>query len=155
LYDEELEAMSYYGLAKIYIMKGLKEKAVAFINKAIELNPDLLKKASSEPIFKTIKEYITVSVNMNEQEPEEKIVREEDFMDVPYTKELGEKKAQEHLEDTTSLVQEISENTDREKASRIVTNIINRERLKKMLEEEQTNLNEKENELNKQNNDNN
>ena len=147
LYDEELEAMSYYGLAKIYIIKGLKEKAVAFINKAIELNPKLLKKASNEQIFNSIKEYITVSVNMNEKEPEEEVAKEEDFMDVPYTKELGEKQAQIHLEDTTSLVQEISENTDRERASRIVTNIINKERLRKMLEEEQNTLNQKEDEL--------
>ena len=153
LYDEELEAMSYYGLAKIYIVKGLKERAIMFINKAIEIDPSLLKKASSEQIFKSIKEYITVSVNMDEKEPEEKVMTEEDFMDTPYTKELGEKQAQAHLEDTTTLVQEIHENTDRQKASQIVTNIINKEKLRRMLEEEKNGLEEKTN-IEKQKNDN-
>ena len=144
IYDEELEAMSYYGLAKIYIIKGLKEKAINFINKAIEIDPSLLKKAYSEKIFKSIKEYITVSVKMDEKEPEEKVLTDEDFMDIPYTKELGEKQAQAHLEDTTNLVREISENTDKQRASNMVTNIINKEKLRKMLEEEQKELNEKE-----------
>lgn len=146
IYDEELEAMSYYGLAKIYIIKGLREKAITFINKAIEINASLLKKASKDPIFKDIKEYITVSVKMDEKEPEEQTI-EEDLIDMPYTKELGEKQAQVHLEDTTSLVHEINENTDKERASRIVSNIINKEKLKKMLEEEKSELEEKENTL--------
>ncbi|MBR2290346.1 MAG: tetratricopeptide repeat protein [Clostridia bacterium] len=144
LYDEELEAMAYYGLAKVYVLKGLKEKAITFMNKAIELDPELLQKATREPVFKTIREYITVSVNMDAAEPEEKVLTDEDFMDIPYTRELGEKKAQEHLEDTTSLVREISDNTDRQKASEIVNNIINKEKLKKMLEEEQGSLDENE-----------
>ena len=155
LYDDELEAMSYYGLAKIYVLKGLKEKAITFINKAIEIDPSLLKKASKEQIFKSIKEYITVSVKMDEIEPEEKVLTDEDFMDIPYTKELGEKQAQIHLEDTTNLVQEINENTERQKASEFVTNIINKEKLRKMLEEEQKDLDEKEDNVEeKQNNEN-
>lgn len=143
LYDDELEAMSYYSLAKIYVLKGLKEKAINFINKAIEIDSTLLKKASNEKIFNAIKEYITVSVKMNKEEPEEKVLTDEDFMDVPYTKELGEKQAQEHLEDTTSLVQEISENTNREKTNKMVDNIINKEKLKKMLEQEEKQLDDK------------
>lgn len=155
LYDEELEAMSYYGLAKIYILKGLKEKAITFVNKAIEIDPSLLKKASKEQIFKSIREYITVSVKMDEKEPEEKVLTDEDFMDIPYTKELGEKQAQIHLEDTTNLVQEINENTEKQRASQIVTNIINKEKLRKMLEEEQNELvDKKENLDEKQKNDN-
>ena len=139
LYDDELEAMSYYGLAKIYVIKGLKEKAIVFINKAIEIDSSLLKKASNEKLFETIKEYITVSVKMDEKEPEEKVLTDEDFMDVQYTKELGEKQAQVHLEDTTNLVHEIKVNTEKQKAEEIVTNIINKEKLKKMLEEEEKN----------------
>ena len=147
LYDEELEAMSYYGLAKVYIIKGLREKAITFVNKAIEIDARLLKKASKEPVFKDIKEYITVSVKMDEKEDpeEEKQVEDDLFMDLPYTKEIGEKQAQVHLEDTTTLVHEINENTDKQKASQIVSNIINKEKLKKMLEEEQTEVEEKEN----------
>ena len=118
LYDEELEAMAYYGLAKVYVLKGLKEKAITFVNKAIEIDPSLLKKASNEKIFESIKEYITVSVKMDEKEPEEKVLTDEDFMDIPYTKELGEKQAQAHLEDTTNLVQEISDNTKQQRVRR-------------------------------------
>lgn len=143
LYDDELEAMSYYGLAKIYIIKGLKEKAIVFINKAIEIDSSLLKKASSEKLFEAIKEYITVSVKMDEKEPEEKVLTDEDFMDVQYTKELGEKQAQVHLEDTTNLVHEIKANTEKQKVEEIVTNIINKEKLRKMLEEEKNQLDDK------------
>lgn len=143
LYDDELEAMSYYGLAKIYVIKGLKEKAIVFINKAIEIDSSLLKKASNEKLFETIKEYITVSVKMDEKEPEEKVLTDEDFMDVQYTKELGEKQAQVHLEDTTNLVHEIKANTEKQKAEEIVTNIINKEKLRKMLEEEKNQLDDK------------
>ena len=35
---EELEAMSYYQLAKIYVYKGEKDKAINFLNKAIEVS---------------------------------------------------------------------------------------------------------------------
>ena len=68
LYDESLEASSYYQLAKIYVLKGAREKAINFINKAIEIDPKLLKKAGKEKIFEEIKQYFTVSVKMNEKE---------------------------------------------------------------------------------------
>ena len=51
----ELEAMSYYQLAKIYIYKGEKDKAISFLNKAIELAPLLLKRAAKEKAFEKIK----------------------------------------------------------------------------------------------------
>ena len=137
LYGDELEAMSYYQLAKIYMLKGLREKAITFVNKSIEIEPSLLKKASKEKIFKSIKEYITVSVDMEAKEPEEKVLTDEDFMDPIYNKEVGEKIAQQHLEETTSLVEDISENTEKQKISEKVTNIINKEKLKKLLEEEE------------------
>jgi tetratricopeptide (TPR) repeat protein len=137
IYDEDLEAMSYYQLAKIYLIKGYKEKAITFINKAIEIDSSLLKKASEERLFESIREYITVSVKMNEKEAEEKVLTDEDFMDPVYTKEVGEKNAQRHLEETTSLVDNINENTTKQIVSEKVTNIINREKLKRLLEEEE------------------
>ena len=70
--EEELEPWAYYQLAKVYILKGEKYKAITFLNKAIELAPLLLKKASREKAFEKIKEYITVSVKMDEKEDEEK-----------------------------------------------------------------------------------
>ena len=127
LYDEDLEAMSYYQLAKIYAIKGLKEKAINFVNKAIEIDPKLLKKAEKEKIFDGIKEYITVSVKMDD------ISEKEEKEKVENTKINDEIEAQKHLENTTELVQKINENTISEK----VTNIINKEKLKQLLEQEQ------------------
>lgn len=152
LYDEGLEAMAYYGLAKVYAIKGMREKAVTFINKAIEIDSSLLEKASKEKLFQSIKEYITVSVKMDEKEPEEKVLTDADFMEPEYTKEIGEKRAQVHLEDTTNLVNEIRENTEKQKAEEAVTNIINKEKLKKMLEDEKENLEEKDQEKQKNEN---
>jgi tetratricopeptide (TPR) repeat protein len=154
LYDEDLEAMSYYQLAKIYVLKGEKEKAITFINKAIEIDKSLLQKATSEKIFEKIKEYITVSVNMEEKEQEEKVLTDEDFMDPVYTKEVGETNARQHLEETTSLVEEINENTAKQRVSEKVTNIINREKLKKLLEEEELQNSKEETEEEKQKNEN-
>jgi len=136
LYDDELEAMSYYQLAKIFLLKGLKEKAINFVNKAIEIDPELLKKASKEKLFQSIKQYFTVSVKMDEKEPEEKVLTDEDFEEPKYNRELGEKIAQQHLEETTSLVEDINENTVKQKVSEKVTNIINKEMLRKLLDEE-------------------
>ena len=136
LYDEKLEAKSYYQLAKIYVLKGQKEKAITFINKAIEIDKSLLKKVSKDKIFNSIKQYITVSVKMDEKEQEEKVLTDEDFMDPVYSKEMGEKFAQLHLEETTTLVEDINENTIKQKASEKVTDIINKEKLNKILEEE-------------------
>lgn len=137
LYGDDLEAMSYYQLAKIYVIKGQKEKAINFLNKAIEIDKTLLKKASKEKLFQNIKQYITVSVKLDEKEPEEKVLTDEDFMDPVYTKEVEEKIAQEHLEKTTTLVEDINENTVKQRVSEKVTNIINKEKLKKLLEEEE------------------
>lgn len=140
LYDEDLEAMSYYQLAKIYIIKGLREKAINFVNKAIEIDPSLLKKASKERLFEDIKQYFTVSVKMDEKEEEKnKNIIDMDELEVKpqYNKEVGEKQAQIHLEETTSLVEEIKQNTSRQKVEEKVTNIINREKLKRLLEEEE------------------
>ena len=44
LYDKDLEAMSYYQLARIYARRGEKDKALEFLNKSIELDHRLLKK---------------------------------------------------------------------------------------------------------------
>ncbi len=58
LYSKELEAMAYFELAKIYMLKGEKEKAITFVNKAIELESSFKKKAEGEPILIPIKAYI-------------------------------------------------------------------------------------------------
>ena len=92
---------------------------------------------------------------MDEKEPEEKVLTEEDFMDPVYSKEIGEKNAQKHLEETTEIVQNINDNTVKQKAEEKVTNIINREKLKKMLEEEEVSLEDVEKQKNEEDDENN
>ena len=77
LYDE-FEAMSYYQLARIYAYKGEKDKAISFLNKAIELEPKLLKVAEKEKGFEKIREYITVSVKMEKDEKTNEETEEDD-----------------------------------------------------------------------------
>ena len=141
----ELEAMSYYQLAKIYIYKGEKDKAITFLNKAIELDPSLLKVAEKEKTFEKIKEYITVSVKMDEKESEE---REQAFEDEEEEKkseimEEQEKKARAYLEDTLRLVEDMSEAFTKQKVEEKVNYIFNKEKNKKELEEKEA-LKEKE-----------
>ena len=150
----ELEAMSYYQLAKIYIYKGEKDKAITFLNKAIELDPSLLKVAEKEKTFEKIKEYITVSVKMDEKEVEEKeIADEEDEEKKSEIMEEQEKKARAYLEDTLRLVEDMSEAFSKQKVEEKVNYIFNKEKNKKELEEKNKDLEkdkDKEKELSKE-----
>ncbi|MBO5398155.1 MAG: tetratricopeptide repeat protein [Clostridia bacterium] len=149
----DLEAMSYYQLAKIYALKGEKDKAINFINKAIELEPKLLKIAAKERAFKDIREHITVSVNMEEQEEKEQVEDEEKEEIQEDTKshvlKREERAAQIFLEETNNLIDEMNENTkkeEQEKLEKRVSNIIDMERLKKLEEIDNREELEKENE---------
>ena len=51
--------MSYYQLAKTYILNSDEIKAVNYIEYAIEIDPGYRYKAESEPLFKGIKDYLT------------------------------------------------------------------------------------------------
>lgn len=138
----DLEAMSYYQLAKICALKGEKDKAINFINKAIELEPKLLKLASKERAFRDIKEHITVSVNMKEKEDKIQEEYNEEQEEIKEDKKShilkrDERAAQIFLEETNSLIDDISENTEREEkeiVERHVSTIIDMERLKKLEE---------------------
>lgn len=157
LYDE-LEAMSYYQLAKIFALKGEKDKAINFINKAIELEPKFLKIAIKERAFKDIKEYITVSARMDmDGSYHDEIENAE--LDIiknnakSHILKREERAAQIYLEDTNNLIDDINENTEKEKEKekeheieRRVSNIIDMERLKKLEEIDKREENNKENE---------
>ncbi len=156
----ELEAMSYYQLAKICALKGEKDKAINFINKAIELEPKLLKIAAKDRAFKDIREYITVSVDMNEKA--EKVHEEEsdEIKNVQDKKthilKREERAAQIFLEETNNLIDEISENTDNKDQEKVKeleerepkrsSMIIDTERLKRLEEIDNREEQEKENE---------
>lgn len=102
LYSEELEAKAYFELAKIYMLKQEKEKAIVFVNKAIELDRGLKKKAEEEPLFIPIQLYIVVPkelpATINEKEEKSK------------KKKLSkkEKMAIEHLETMSGVVENLN-----------------------------------------------
>ena len=133
LYDEELEASAYYHLAKLFALKGEKEKAINFLNKSIELNPDLLHKAAKEVAFSEIKQYITVSVKMDE---EDELENEEDELKEKKKKYKNEEEVRKHLEDTNMLVENINDNTMRQLINEKVDDIFNREKEKQERQKE-------------------
>jgi len=128
----EFEAISYYQLAKIYALKGEKDKAINFLNKAIELDYALLKLAEKEKVFEEIKEYITLSAKVDKEEKEELIEELEEEKNVLKTQE---KIAVKYLEDTTKLVEEMSDGDSRQRITDKVDSIFNKEKLKKLKEE--------------------
>lgn len=94
----ELEADSYYELAKIYMIKNERDKAITFVNKAIELDGKYVEIVKNEPIFLIIKQYINLPIN----------VLEETKKDVKLSEK--EKKALEHLEETYELTKSLNVN---------------------------------------------
>lgn len=151
---EELEAMSYYQLAKVCALKGEKDKAITFINKAIELEPKLLKLAVKERAFRDIKEYITVSVNMEKEEAHEEESEENSNKDYKsHILKKEERAAQIYLEETNSLIDDMNANTEKakekqkvDKIEKRVSHIIDMERLKKLEEIDRREEQDKENE---------
>ena len=135
--------MSYYQLAKIYVHKGDKDKAINFLNKAIELEPSLLKIAEKEKTFEKIKEYITVSVKMDEQE----IVDEEELEDAEEQRSViltaQENEARKYLEDTLKLIEEMSESASKQRIDEKLNYIFGKEKNKNDIEPEEKKLDEK------------
>lgn len=130
----DLEAKSYYQLAKIYVLKGEKDRAITFLNKAIEIEPELLEIANKEKTFDTIKQHITVSARMDveKEENDEAQIEEKFFASL-------ENKARNYLESTNSLVRDMNENTVKEKIEKTVDKIIE-ENKQKNEEEKQKEL---------------
>lgn len=145
----KLEARSYYQLAKIYIYKGEKDKAINFLNKAIELDSKLLKIAEKDKTFKKIREFITVSVNMNEKEEEDDgrafIDEDEETFSTKRTfLEEQEEKAITYLQESFSLIEQMSENTTKQKVNERIDYLFNKEKQKKEKELEELELLKKE-----------
>ncbi len=123
----ELEAKAYFQLAKIYVLKGEKDMAINFLNKAIELEPELLAMANQEKIFENIKQHITVSVKMENEMAEEEI--EEPKAD-HYLLKL-ERKAREYLESTNVLVRDMNEQHIKQKVEKTVDKIFETQKREK------------------------
>lgn len=71
LYSQKLEPKAYFELAKIYMLKNEREKAITFINKAIELDVSLKEKAEEEPIFIPIRRYMQLPQQSDNEEQKE------------------------------------------------------------------------------------
>ena len=127
----EFEALSYYQIAKICAIKGEKDKAINFLNKAIELDKELLKLAEKEKVFKEIKEYITLSVRIDKEEITEEIEEKGTVL------KEQEKIAIKYLEDTTSLVEEMSSNDVKQKITSRVDLIFDKEKSKKLKKDQE------------------
>ena len=158
IYDD-LEAMSYYQLAKVYALKGEKDKAITFINKAIELEPKLLKIAIKERAFKDIKEHITVSVKMEKESFDEEDSDDSDNKtskkdNKSHILKREERIVQIYLDETNNLIDDIKENSKKEKElekeevseEKHISNIIDMEKLRKLEEIDKREEEEKENE---------
>ncbi len=90
----EAEIKSFYQLAKIYMMKNDKSRAIMFLNKATEVSSEFYEKACEEPIFFSIKDQILKPENDNKYTESDKEKSISEYLDNTYvlTKILDEKK---------------------------------------------------------------
>lgn len=143
----ELEAMSYYQLAKIYVYKGEKDKAINFLNKAIELDPNLLKLAEKEKAFEKIRMHITVSVRMDEP-----IIKDLDSEEIFGNNVLKEQEviARKYLEESSRVIEQMSENMTKEKINEKLDYIFNKEKenVEKKLDEKDKQIEKEERQRN-------
>lgn len=116
LMSEELEAKAYYQLAKIYLIKQEKDKAIIFANKAIEIDDSYLQIISKDKMFQPIKEYLTVSVKMEEKEIKKPNKRDEEI--------------QKYLEETVGLIRGMNENEIKNRVTKKVDEIFRQEEVK-------------------------
>ena len=141
---EDLEPFAYYQLAKVFILRGDKDKAIVFLNKAIELAPLLLKRAAREKAFEKIKEYITVSVKMDEKEEElDEMDEEKEEEQEETVMQIQCQIARDYLEEISGFIEDMCEKDSKQKIEEKVNMIFNRERLKKEKEQEEKIMAEK------------
>lgn len=86
----ELEADAYYELAKICIITNEKEKAIIFVNKAIELDGKYVEIVKEEPIFLIIKQYINLPINVLEETKKENTLSEQENLAIEHLEEIYE-----------------------------------------------------------------
>lgn len=99
LAKEDIEAGSYYYLAQINMLRGEKEKAINYINVAIELDSKIYKEIEGQAVFLPIMKHIKAP-NLN------------DTLNIPIVNKLTrkEKATQKHLKDTYYLVNKLNNN---------------------------------------------
>ena len=132
---EDLEARSYYQLAKVYVLKDEKDKAIHFLNRAIELDESLLEKANKEKCFETIRNYITVSVKMEEKNESGSTQDNELDENLSVVMLIQGEKARDYLEKTLDLIENMN-GTDKLDVEKRVDQLFNKEKKEKKILEE-------------------
>lgn len=97
LLEKETEGGAYYNLAKISMLKGEKDKALKYVNVAIETDSRYSKIAEEEPVFISIKSVIKFTTETNKKE-------------IATTLKPNEIMARKYLEKTYKISGEISKN---------------------------------------------
>ena len=133
---EDLEAKSYYQLAKVYALKDEKDKAIHFLNRAIELDESLLEKANKEKCFESIRNYITVSVKMEEKNEDSSSQNTELDEKVSVVMMIQGEKARNYLEKTLDLVENMNGVENKLSIEKRVDMLFNKEKKEKKILEE-------------------
>ncbi len=97
LLDKETEGGAYYNLAKISMLKGEKDRALKYVNVAIEIDNKYSKIAEEEPVFIPIKSVIKFTTETSNKEKE-------------ITLKPNEMMARKYLDKTYKISGEISKN---------------------------------------------
>lgn len=98
--DDELSADAYYEIAKIALIKGEKDKAIRYVNVAIDIDSKkIVEKVKKDPIFIPIMAKISIPFNLENRE--EPIVRKLKAKEI---------RAKEHLEETAEITRHLSYN---------------------------------------------
>lgn len=120
LMSDVLEPKAYYQLAKIYLVKGEKDKAIIFANKAIELDNSYIKIIKTDPAFKPILEYLDLKVHAVD-----KVVKKEDKRD---------ETIHEYMDETLYLIVNLNENETKYRVNKKVDKIFEKEVRRKVQE---------------------
>lgn len=75
--EKEIEDIVYYEIAKINVLERKEEEAISNLNKALEINPNIIVKINATEIFKEIRHYTIMKVELIQRkrvEIEEKYV---------------------------------------------------------------------------------
>lgn len=105
-----LEDISNFELARISILEGRKEKAIEYLNEALNINPDLIHRLNEEEIFDEISEEIEVPIEGNRN-----------FNgDIP----VRNLKLISTLENVSALVNLLNINSKKEKTKNLVDKVI-------------------------------
>ena len=104
LYGKETEHKAYYQLSKLALLRGDKEKAILYIENAIQLDEEYVNNVKNENIFAPIKEYI-LGVYGNKKLVQDKEEQADEECRENNTKE---EEIEEHLSNTLDLFENLN-----------------------------------------------